>query len=45
ETALVGGIVLSLAPGLPISGYVAAIAFLIYVACRLAGRRRRAAAA
>jgi zinc/manganese transport system permease protein len=45
ETALVGGIVLSLAPGLPISGYVAAIAFLLYAACRLVGRRRRAAAA
>jgi zinc/manganese transport system permease protein len=44
ETALLGGILLSLAPGLPISGYVAAIAFLIYVACRVLGRRRRAAA-
>jgi zinc/manganese transport system permease protein len=42
ETALLGGILLSLAPGLPISGYVAAIAFLIYVACRVVGRRRRA---
>jgi zinc/manganese transport system permease protein len=42
ETALLGGILLSLAPGLPISGYVATIAFLIYVACRLIGRRRRA---
>jgi zinc/manganese transport system permease protein len=41
ETALLGGILLSLAPGLPISGYVATIAFLIYVACRVAGRRRR----
>lgn len=45
ETALLGGILLSLAPGLPISGYVAAIAFLIYVVCRLVGRRRRAVAA
>jgi zinc/manganese transport system permease protein len=45
ETALLGGILLSLAPGLPISGYVAAIAFLIYVACRVVGRRRRVAAA
>jgi zinc/manganese transport system permease protein len=45
ETALLGGILLSLAPGLPISGYVAAIAFLIYVACRVVGRRRRAVAA
>jgi zinc/manganese transport system permease protein len=41
ETALLGGIVLSLAPGLPISGYVAAIAFLIYVVCRVVGRSRR----
>jgi len=45
ETALLGGILLSLAPGLPISGYVAAIAFLIYVGCRLVGSRRRAVAA
>jgi zinc/manganese transport system permease protein len=45
ETALLGGILLSLAPGLPISGYVAAIAFLIYVVCRLVGRRRRAVVA
>lgn len=44
ETALLGGVVLSLAPGLPISGYVAAIAFLIYVVCRLVGRRRRTVA-
>lgn len=44
ETALLGGILLSLAPGLPISGYVATIAFLIYVACRLVGRSRRAVA-
>ncbi|TQM35635.1 metal ABC transporter permease [Pseudonocardia cypriaca] len=42
ETALLGGILLSLAPGLPISGYVATIAFLIYVACRVVGRRSRA---
>jgi zinc/manganese transport system permease protein len=45
ETALLGGILLSLAPGLPISGYVAAIAFLIYVCCRLVSRRHRAVAA
>jgi zinc/manganese transport system permease protein len=45
ETALLGGILLSLAPGLPISGYVAAIAFLIYVGCRLVGRKRRAVVA
>ncbi len=40
ELALLGGTVLSLAPGLPISGYVATIAFLCYVACRLIGRFR-----
>jgi zinc/manganese transport system permease protein len=40
ETALLGGTVLSLAPGLPISGYVATIAFLCYLACRLVGRVR-----
>ena len=45
ETALLGGILLSLAPGLPISGYVAAIAFLIYAACRVVGRSRRRVAA
>ncbi|GEL17430.1 metal ABC transporter permease [Pseudonocardia asaccharolytica] len=40
ELALLGGTVLSLAPGLPVSGYVAAIAFLCYVACRVLGRVR-----
>lgn len=40
ELTLVGGAVLSLAPGLPISGYVAALAFICYLACRFAGRRR-----
>jgi zinc/manganese transport system permease protein len=40
ELALVGGTVLSLAPGLPVSGYVAAIAFLCYVGCRLVARLR-----
>jgi len=40
ELALVGGTVLSLAPGLPVSGYVAAIAFACYVACRIVGRAR-----
>lgn len=41
ELALVGGTVLSLAPGLPVSGYVASIAFLLYVGCRVVGRLRR----
>ncbi len=40
EVALLGGTVLSLGPGLPISGYVAAIVFVCYLACRLIGRRR-----
>lgn len=40
ELSLLGGTVLSLAPGLPISGYVATIAFLAYLVCRLVGRVR-----
>lgn len=40
EIALVGGTVLSLAPGLPVSGYVATIAFLLYVGCRVVARLR-----
>ena len=40
EIALLGGTILSLAPGLPISGYVASLMFGIYVACRLLGRVR-----
>jgi zinc/manganese transport system permease protein len=40
ELALIGGTVLSLAPGLPISGYVAAIAFVCYLGCRVVGRAR-----
>ncbi len=34
EVAVVGGIVASLAPGAPISAYVTAIVFVIYLACR-----------
>jgi len=34
EVAILGGIVLSLAPGLPASPYVTSIAFLIYLGCR-----------
>jgi zinc/manganese transport system permease protein len=41
ELALLGGTVLSLAPGLPVSGYVAAIAFLCYLGCRVVARLRR----
>jgi zinc/manganese transport system permease protein len=40
EVALVGGTVLSLAPGLPVSGYVAALAFACYVGCRVVARVR-----
>ncbi|GAA1252942.1 metal ABC transporter permease [Pseudonocardia aurantiaca] len=40
EVSLLGGLVLSLAPGLPVSGYVAALAFLIYVGCRVVARLR-----
>jgi zinc/manganese transport system permease protein len=35
ELALVGGTVLSLGPGLPISGYVTTVIFLCYLSCRL----------
>ncbi len=41
EVSLVGGVILSLAPGVPISGYVATIIFLCYLGCRLVARLRR----
>ena len=41
EVGLVGGTVLSLGAGLPISGYVATLIFLCYVGCRLVGRWQR----
>ncbi|WP_144206505.1 metal ABC transporter permease [Mycobacterium tilburgii] len=44
ETAAVGGIVLSLAPGIPVSVFVATISFLIYLLCWLRGRRQESAA-
>ncbi|WP_433603286.1 metal ABC transporter permease [Nocardia sp. CA-135953] len=44
ETAAVGGILLSLAPGVPVSTFVTTISFLIYLICRLLGPRRRQAA-
>ncbi|EUA57120.1 ABC 3 transport family protein [Mycobacterium intracellulare 1956] len=44
EVAAVGGIVLSLAPGVPVSVFVASISFLIYLVCWLVGRRREASA-
>jgi len=40
EVAAVGGIVLSLAPGVPVSVFVATISFLIYLICWMLGRRR-----
>lgn len=49
EIAAVGGIVLALAPGVPISVFVTTISFAIYLLCRLwatlRGRRRHRAAA
>ncbi|GAC79143.1 zinc/manganese transport system permease protein [Gordonia malaquae] len=41
ETAAIGGLVLSLAPELPVSVMVTSISFAIYVACRAFGMRRR----
>ena len=38
--SLVGGILLALGASVPISPYVTTISFLIYVVCRIAGRRR-----
>jgi zinc/manganese transport system permease protein len=42
EFAAVGGIVLSLAPGVPVSVFVATISFSIYLICWLLGRDRYA---
>jgi zinc/manganese transport system permease protein len=44
EVSAVGGIVLSLAPGVPVSVFVATISFLIYLSCWVLGRRRAVAA-
>ncbi|SHE75865.1 metal ABC transporter permease [Streptoalloteichus hindustanus] len=43
EVAAVGGILLSLAPGVPVSAFVTGISFLIYLVCRgiAAARARR----
>ncbi|MBF6467996.1 metal ABC transporter permease [Nocardia beijingensis] len=41
EVAAVGGILLSLAPGVPVSTFVTTISFLIYLACRVLGTRNR----
>ncbi|MGJ0118005.1 metal ABC transporter permease [Williamsia sp. MIQD14] len=40
EIAAVGGLILSLAPNLPVSVMVTTISFAIYVVCRLVGGRR-----
>ena len=44
EVSAVGGIVMSLAPGVPVSVFVATISFLIYLLCWLLGRRREVGA-
>lgn len=40
EVAAVGGLILSLAPGLPVSVFVTTISFAIYLICRAIGWRR-----
>lgn len=40
ELAAVGGILLSLAPGVPVSTFVTTISFVIYLVCRFIGSRR-----
>jgi zinc/manganese transport system permease protein len=40
EVAVVGGIILSLSPGLPISPYVTTIGFVVYLVCRAIGAVR-----
>jgi zinc/manganese transport system permease protein len=40
-TAAVGGIILSLAPALPVSVFVTVISLLIYLVCRVIGQRGR----
>ncbi|TWP51159.1 metal ABC transporter permease [Lentzea tibetensis] len=41
EVAVLGGILLSLQPGLPVSAFVTAISFVIYLVCRAIGVRQR----
>jgi zinc/manganese transport system permease protein len=41
ELAAVGGILLSLAPGVPVSSFVTSVSFVIYLICRLFGSARR----
>lgn len=40
EVAAVGGLILSLAPGLPVSVFVTTISFVIYLVCRVIGAIR-----
>ncbi|WP_031467958.1 metal ABC transporter permease [Sciscionella sediminilitoris] len=40
EVSMLGGIVLSLAPGAPVSAFVTTISFLIYLGCRVFARTR-----
>ncbi|WP_238421419.1 metal ABC transporter permease [Gordonia sp. 'Campus'] len=40
EVAAVGGLLMSLAPKLPVSVFVTIISFVIYVVCRILGNRR-----
>jgi len=40
EVSAVGGILLALAPGVPVSAFITAIAFVIYLACRGIGAAR-----
>lgn len=44
-TAAVGGFVLSLAPGLPVSVFVTTLSFVIYLVCRLIGWQQKKALA
>ncbi|WP_224399638.1 metal ABC transporter permease [Corynebacterium poyangense] len=39
ETSAVGGLILSLAPGIPVSVFVTAVSFFIYLVCRFIGGR------
>jgi zinc/manganese transport system permease protein len=39
EVSAVGGILLSLAPGVPVSVFVTTISFAIFLVCWLVGRR------
>lgn len=41
EVSAVGGILLSLAPGVPVSTFVTTISFVIYLVCRVIGARRK----